>query len=269
MTLISTSSIVGITAIAAACVATFVVYLVITKKPRPKGAQAPRSHNYLPDMAWYRNDPDLYDALFMTFAVGLWIGSSLPQLITNSMANSRSEVESVDPFFITLVPPALAGKVPGFRHVLANNIKLGISTYAITIELVGILLGMVAFIVWMYQYSIPLYNSGTNMALASSLIGIATFYSVAWIWLVYWIQSIHHHVSPAYPSANLETKGLLSVDETTSTFTVFGNEDEFDNYNPFEGSSLGEVFTVKPSTSTPIPVIDSVPATRLSFSDCM
>lgn len=227
--IIATSTIIGIVAIGAAVVATFIVYLVLTGKQRPKGQRARGHHNLLPDMHWYKTDPDLYDALFMTFGVGLWIGSSLPQLVTNATTSNSAERESVDPFFITLIPPALAGKIPGFRHVLARNIASGVPNYAITVELVGIFLGMAAFIIWMFQYAVPLYQQNTDMALASSLIGIATFYAIAWVWLVYWVQSIHHHV---------ESKTTPNDSTTTTSFAARDDDDEYD---PFEGSELGVI----------------------------
>jgi hypothetical protein len=222
----------GLVAIGVAIVAAFIVYLVLS----PKTTSHQQTH-HLPDMRWYSDRPELADAVFMTFSVVLWIGSIVPQLMKNASAPNSAEIRSISPFFIVLPPVVIMTKLPGFRHILADAIHSNKNKWAVVTELSGLFAGLAAFIIWIFQYAVPLYNTGTDMVLSTSLLVLGTLYSVIGLAMFYWVYNIIHSVIPQHgeddTNDGLEMVSLLSPisDDNSSkpTRTTF---------NPFENTTI-------------------------------
>lgn len=226
MGVLGIATIVGIVAISLAIVITYAVYLMLTSQHRPKGINARNYHNYVPDMHWYQQDPDLYDTLFMTFGVVIGMSAGLPQLITNGQASDMSEMETIDPFYILMGPIAIACHLVEIRHTLARFLKNGIPVHAIVAKIIGYMFGIAVFIAWIFQYSIALHHTHRNHALSYSMLSIATVYSIVWLWLVYWFRNVQHYVHLQNETKKNAPKEL---EPFIQSLTFVNNEDNMYN----------------------------------------
>lgn len=219
--------IVGIVLFVTACFVSVAVYLRFIRY----NSDSVSYTHHMPDMRWYSEHKQLWNATLSTFYTCTLTGVAITQIVCTARVSDDSEMKAISPFTVALGPLIVASVVPVYRYNLATSIKEGATKWSLLMETLSLFIIMASLIIWLFQYTLAVYDRHDN-ELASFLFALASTYSILWFSLLYWVYTVPHfmHTSPTIVVAAdmAKASSLTTTNKTETTDTSMNPFSNFD-----------------------------------------